>query len=487
MNKSKLFIIGMLLGFEKGHEIYDGIDWNADMASGLLEATKIAKEDFFATTAKGKSFFEYKKTWENLKKIFDVIQKNGEEMKFSDFKRIVVRDKTAFELAIECKAHEDIFVPEIWAGHANEMDEFWFSIDKWKRPTKYNFEELRIAVARLEGRTIREDRLKSFGIAPADMHSAMKNGTLTSVRSKLATAGDYLRLDDAKVCESDGDHGLYERSAWEKAEDLFAEWEKNGEIPDAEFFQFKRASRASIIERAFIHGMEKKVFNARVFAGRPEEMMKLYDSLKEEHRKKVDIKAVLSEIVEKECAERIMIDRDLSLESLTAPLYVFDAGDKGGVPVIALALKKTWDHMEEIQSILRHKGEAVKLSHLRQSCAIGGDTGLLRAARFGCFEKVLAVAAQSGERIELNDLLVMNEQGRNVLTILAESGQVNLLLQPELWVRRAADLAIIWDNLPLAMKNLRKDDFLAVQTKANQLSLRELGRGIGAPVPSMAL
>lgn len=485
MNKSKLLIVGMLLGFEKGHEVYEGLDWGSDMASGLLEATKLTKDDFFTTTtAKGKSFFEFKKTWENLRKIFDIVGKNGEKVTLADFKRVVSGSKNAIDLAIDCKALEEIFIPEIWAGHSKEMEDLWFSIDKWKRPSK-SFEELRGQVARLEGRTLREDRLKTIGIAPTDMHTAIKNGNIADMRKKLEAAGDHFRLDDAKICDTDGDHALQNATGWGKFEELYAEWEKHGELPDATFFQFRRGNRSSIIESAFTSNSEKKVFNAHVFAGRPEELLKLYHGLKDDHRKKIDVKAVISEIIEKECADQIIVNDDLALEDLLNPIYVFDGGEKGSITVTAIGLRKTWDNIDEIQQILSNKGEAITLDHLRKTIGVGGENCMLKAARFGHFDKVMQIAAQNGERLELDDLLTKSEGGKTLLGVLAETNNIGLLLKPELWVRRVNDLATLWENLPSPMKTEKKTEFMAVQTRANQLSLRELTRN--GPAPVMAL
>lgn len=485
MNKSKLLIIGMMLGFEKGHDIFEGLDWNSDMASGLLEARTITKEDFFATTAKGKSFFEYKRAWENLRKVFDFVKKNGEQIGLADFKRVIVNNKNAIELAIECKALDEIFIPEIWAGHSREMEDMWFSIDKWKRPSK-NFDELRIGVARLEGRVIREDKLKSIGIPPQDMHTAVKNGNLADMKKKLDASGEHFTLDDVKICDADGDHGLHTSGGWGKFEELYAEWEKHGQVPDAAFFNFRRGTRASIIEAAFTANAEKKVFNAKVFAGRPEELLKLYQGLKEEHRKKVDVRAVLSEIIEKECADQLQIDLNLKLEHLTMPLYHLDGGEKGSIQITGLGLKKCWEQMDLVRDALSTRGEYLSLGHLRESAGLGGETGMFKAARYGHFDKVLEIAAQNGERLEVADLTAKNESGKSVLTVLAETDKVGLLLKPELWVRRVGDLAVLWENLPANVKTEKKPEFLAVQTRANQLSLRELGRG-AAPAPSMAL
>src|SRR5690606_9113985 len=103
-----------------GHEIYDGVDWDSDMASELLAAQSITKEDIFSMTPNGKSFFQYKKTWENLKKLFDFLSRNNQSITLDDLKKVVVNNKSALQMAADCNALKEIFTPEIWVGHSDE-------------------------------------------------------------------------------------------------------------------------------------------------------------------------------------------------------------------------------------------------------------------------------------------------------------------------------------------------------------------------------
>src|SRR5690606_8634698 len=133
MNKSTQLIVGMLLGNEKHHEIYDGIDRDSDMASELLDTKAITNEDDFSRTPNGKGFFQYKETWQNLKKLFNFLSKNDQRLDLEDLRKVIVNNKSAIDMAAECNALDELFVPEIWKGHSEEMQNLWYSIDRNKR------------------------------------------------------------------------------------------------------------------------------------------------------------------------------------------------------------------------------------------------------------------------------------------------------------------------------------------------------------------
>lgn len=486
MNKTKQFIIGMLLGFDKDHEIFEGIDFDSDMAGGLIGGVKITKDDLFSTTENDKSFFEYKQTWVNLGKLLNVMKENGEEIAPEDFRKPIKGQKSALDMASDCSATEEIFVPEMWAGRREEMEKTWYAIDKWKRP-KIDFDDVRIAVAKLEGKTLREETLKEMGIDPEDMYKAIKEGKLDDMKAKLDAKGGHFTLDDAKLRDGDGDHALYAKAGWDKFDQLFAEWEAHGEIPDADFFLFKNGDRESIIDKAFTHTSQGKVFNATVFAGRPDEAVKLHSALKDDQKKKVDINALVSEIVENECGSQLLLDDSVSVEKLTEAMYVIGEGtEEGPSPIIPLGLKTVWENMERISAALGAKGESITMSDLRKPCGLGGDTCLHRAARFSAFDKVLDMIAKSGDKLSVDDLSAKNSNDESVLDILSETGQVDLLLDSNLWVGRTGDLAALWEQMPSETRVQKRDEFLAVQTRANQLSLRTLGGGGAAPSATRA-
>ncbi len=474
MDKKTLLIVGMLLGFEKDHEIYDDLDWNEDTAGALLKAGAIKKEDIFSMAPNGKNFFEYKAAWNNFKKLIKFLKQAGQDVSLSDLRKELKDGKSAIDMAIEADAIDELFLPEIWAGNLEEMEKLWYSIDKKKREGK-DFSDYKIAAARHEGITIREDELQTLGIKPSEVHAAIRNGNISEIREKLALYGNSFKMDDAKLCDSDGDHSFYTKSSWGVFEELVEEWEKNGEFPDAEFFQFSRGSQASIVEASFRHDSWHMIFNTKVFAGRPGELMKLYNSLAEDRQESIDIDKISSVIIEELCGDQITIDKNLRLEHLTTPLYSAENERETKNPVIGLGLEKIWENMDDVREALAGNGDRISLKDLRAACGPSGDNCLVRAARFGHFEDVINVLDDSGEKLQLSDLLAKKDSdGENLLDVIIENDQLSVLLQPELWVRRVDQLCEVWGNIPEQVQSEQKEAFRAAQTQANRLSLRAL-------------
>ncbi len=486
MNKDTQLTIGTLLGFEKNHQIYDGIEWDSHTAGDLTKEKEFTKEDLFSITPNGKSFFEYRETWMNLKKLFEFMKDKNQKINIQDFKKNLGNNRTAMEMGTNYDEFVELFIPEIWVGHSDEMEDTWYYIDKTKRLRK-DFDEIKSAVAKLEGRETREDQLKKMDITSTEMHNAVRNGDINHIQNKLKKHGDHLRLEDAQLCDRDGDHALYTESGWDSFAELNKKWKEHGEIPDTKFFLFKRGGRLSIVEFAFKREAEKMVFNSNVFADRPEEALKLYDNLSKTHQEKIDIDVLLSSIVEKSCSEKLEINEDFSIETLTSVLYQFEESVKDRQPIVALGLKKIWDNIDQIHGLLKEQNETVTLDNLRMNYGLGGETCLMRAANFGHFEKVMEFLAETNEVLELSDFLNKRKDGKNLLDVLVKNDQIEALLQPEYWVGHASDLCTIWGQLPDHMQDKLKEDFQAAQTQANILSLHALKESHPSlPAPIMA-
>lgn len=482
ISKAKLLVIGLMLGFDRNHAIFG--NWGDIAGEDLLNVGSVTKDDFFALLPGDKSFFEYDRTWKSLRKIFDFVEKQGERITIDDFKKVLVRGKSAIDLAVECKAIDSVFEPAFWVGHLDDMTAFWYCLEKIQRPRGKDLVDLRMIVARLEQCPIRETRLKEIGIEPRDVYGGLRQGSHEQLNLRMVTAGDRLTLADAKVCDADGDHGLYSRGGWERFEVLYDIWEQNGEIPDAAFFLFRNGKQPSIIDAAFTHSCEAKVFNARVFAGRPDELLKLYRNLKDEQRGKIDIFRVLADVIEQDYAKQFVVSDQLALRDLHMPIYRPGAEMGGLSPLTALGLKTTWEQMDAILPVLAQGAERLTLQHLRLPAGLKGENGMVKAALYGRFDKVVAIALAAGERFDLADLIKPQAGGGpSIVTILARSGQIESILDPQLWVGRSGQLVALWEAVPEQVRIQTKPLFQAAQNAANRLSLQNLASARGvAPV-----
>ncbi len=477
MTEGKLLYIAAKIGFQKGHDIYNKTGWDADIVAQLSEARPITKDDIFALTPDGKSIFEFRETWNNLDKVRALLQADGTDIECTDLHRVVKDEKTLIDLAAEHDSAQALFTAEFWVGHADEMEDSWFYVPTGKR-SGLNIDKLKSEVAALEGRQTREDRLQELGLNKTQVFDAIKAGNLDEVREKLAAGGDHLRLDDLRLVDGAGDHAFYAKMAWNKFGLVMAALQEHGEIPDAEMFLFKRGKQESIIAKAFFHDEHKQVFAAPLWAGRPDELLKLYNSLKDDQKAKIDIQPLLYEVAEASCMDQFMIDEGVSVESLTRPLYSFGIdGDSEHADtvasVIGLGLQKTWENIEQVRASLQQKGERLSLDDLKRPCGYKGETCLLRAARFGRFDAVLDILHESGETLSLEAFLDKAEGRPSLMDILVETEQLPVILQPHLWVRRTQDLVSLWENIPVAKRNDMKAAFQETHTQANILALQQ--------------
>ncbi|PJB69432.1 MAG: hypothetical protein CO093_10465 [Alphaproteobacteria bacterium CG_4_9_14_3_um_filter_47_13] len=473
MNKKAQLVIGMLLGFEKDHEVYTDVEWNSDMARALLDVSPVSKEDIFSLLPNGKSFFEYPEAWKNFQKLIDFTEKNNEAITIDDIARTLENNKSVVKMAADCKMLSECFSPQLWKGHSAEMEDLWYSLEREQRAGK-DFTGIRRAVASLEGNEIREDHLQRIGVSPADVFGAIRNGVLVHVIKILESKEDHIRLEDILTPDYDGDHALYNKRGWDSFADLYRHLKKHNEIPDAEFFLFKRGKAVSLVESAFDNYSEQQIFNATVFEGRPDELLKLYEACDDARKGKVDIYKVLKDIVENKYENEVTINENISAENLTEILYVPPEEKTEWHPLIPLGLKKVWDHIDEISDVLAQKKQSVTLEMLRTPYGFSGETCLHRATKLGKFDKVVSLLQENGQRLENKDLLTRDKEGKNIIEILSGQHQLDVILKPEIWAGRVGSLTEIWNAVPADEKSRKKSAFQVAQTKANQMSLRQL-------------
>lgn len=360
------------------------------------------------------------------------------------------------------------------------MEDAWYSIDKKKREGK-DFLAMKRTVAQMEGKELREDQLAKAGLEVRVVREAVKGGTLAQSIEKLRARGDHLRLEDALLCDDDGDHVFTLRLSWDNFDKLCLEWKLHGEYPDTEFFQFSRAGRASIIQSAFDHNMQNRVFNKKVFDGRPDEMIRLYNSLSDHHKQLIDLDYVLEQMLEETSVDAVPVDSDLTVERLTDIIYTPPADMKSWKPVIGLGLKKTWDDITKIRGVLKNKGESLSMDDLRSASGLHGESCVLKAAQFDKFHEVLSIMRESGGQLTAEDLLSKQPGRESVLDVLLDKKQLDMLLKPDLWVRNVTTLGKIWDALPDQIKKEKKQAFHEAYTEANILSLRSLNPSTAKP------
>ncbi len=474
MNKAKLFVLGMSLGFGRDHEIFEGIELDEDMGDLLQEGGKISKSDMFSVAPNGKSIFQFAKTWESFDKVLKLAAKNGETITHRDLGKTIADSKSAIDMAAECDSIGHVFEPELWKGHAEEFENLFFSLKQDKRKD-VDFYELQAKIAALSGKKTRAAVLKEAGIETSEVRTAFGTGDLDKFVAKLADAGLQLTLDDVKLVDREGDHTLYAKASWEKFEKIHAALVAAGEVMDPEFFFFKRGDRDSIVGSAFKHDLEDKIFNREVFKGRPGDLMEVFNRLNDAQASKIDIDAVLTGVIEDQLNVELLTGPDVNLSDLLTPLFNDSAAGPHATPVMALGLKKTWEHMDKVAEVLKSKGEVIKLETLRAPSGNDGESCLIKAAKYGRFDKVMMLLKESGEYLTDEDLLQpAKEGGKSLLDVLQETDSLQAMMDTGYWSGRSEQLVnTVWSNLKDMNKTKYKDEFRVLLTKCNIEALKK--------------
>jgi hypothetical protein len=476
MNKAQLLIIGMALGFGKDHEVFADIEWDADTAADLATVGTIEKKDIFSAAPNGKSIFSFKQTWSNFDKLIEIAAKNGETITCQDLSKSLSDSKSAIDMAVEANALAIVFTPSFWVGHMSEMENIWYSIATFKRKD-VDFNKIREEVAALEGRKTRIAQLEEMGIEIGDVRSELSRGSFKDIKEKLAAHGDHLRLEDLKIPYDDGDHALISKTAWDSFDTIAAELMQHGEVPDADFFLFKRGERDSFLKKAFTHNAQDKIFNRTLFKGRPGELTKLFDSLSDVDKDKVDIETVLSEVMEDSFTLDLSEETVMSVKDLLSPLSSEIKIPEGWAPIIPLGLKDLWDNIDVVIQKLEENGQFLSLDDLKTPSGLGAEPVLFKAIRMGHADQVMAMIATSGTVIDEAVLLGLKDsQGNTLLSVLEEAEKIELLLKPEMWAGRTQDfISVVWDNISAATQAKNRTAFEDTLTKANTMMLRAHG------------
>lgn len=122
------------------------------------------------------------------------------------------------------------------------------------------------------------------------------------------------------------------------------------------------------------------------------------------------------------------------------------------------------------------------LQEIRDASARTGVDQFHHLARQGRFAAVAQLAAADGNGFTAADLLGGDGAGENTLLVLAQRGELNVLLKPELWVKKPQEFQTLWAQLPLDYKaGLDAEGFLTAlrQAKLQSYAKPKLGPKFG--------
>lgn len=471
MQKAKQLALGLLFNLPPTHPIVKDLLGDPDIVA-LAEIAVIDKKDFFNAAVRGKSFFEYPEVWEGMDGAVAKLREKGVDIQGKDFTQIISGSKTPASIALEQDVLKYLFTPVIWKGQLDAMQDAWYAIDHWNsKKDKVDFMKVQTQVAEDMGKTFRQGQLKKMGIEFGDVRDAVRTGKYDEINRKLAAHGDHFRREDVFILDKGGDHTLDNNTAWTHFGQLCDELAKHGERLEVEDFQFRRAKRDSILQDAQECNGLGELFNARLWKGRTDDMVKLYGMLTESSRAKVPIDTILDELADYDYGSKFDCEKVTDHSNLTYPVNAQDEGKPNYHPVRPLALKSVWNRIACVQESLRKVGQSVTLEDLKQKSGLRDETCLMHAARNGNFDKVVEVLRASGDKLTAAELTAKDKDGKTIIDHLIKNNQLGQILQPRDWLGRGQELANVWQAIPESARD--KINFQELVGTLNTMGLRE--------------
>lgn len=163
------------------------------------------------------------------------------------------------------------------------------------------------------------------------------------------------------------------------------------------------------------------------------------------------------------------IDKNLTREMLLTPLT-----DSNGVATenLPLGCAEVWDNFDKIQSILKSKGEAIYLADMYLSVSRSGETAFMRAAKWGYLYLALGlVDPDCGIYLDPEECLQECKSRNTLFSYLEESGQLNELIDENLWIGNPKGMKEMWDIIPEGDEKKVIKDFGMRMARLNRISL----------------
>lgn len=163
------------------------------------------------------------------------------------------------------------------------------------------------------------------------------------------------------------------------------------------------------------------------------------------------------------------LDENLTREMLLTPLL-----DSNGEPSenLPLGCIEIWDNFDKVQNILAKKGEAIYLADLYLTVSRSGETAFMRAAKWGYLYLALGlVDTDLGMYIDPEECLQECKSRNTLFTYLEESGQLNELIDENLWVGNPKGMKEMWDTIPEGDEKAIIKDFGMRMARLNRISL----------------
>lgn len=463
--------------------VFPGVD-RAELPRILDTCGWLTKDELMMRGEDGKALADCPGFWRNFDKINAHIRGNAEHFTFQDFSKSLDGHDN-YHLVFLARKYDGfgkVFQPDVWAGHADDMESTFYLLFQAERKILHNRAgfidlDLKRKVLASEGRQMPEDRLKLMGLRTDDFHSffALRHGfNYGEWKDCLQRHGQPMTKDFYLLPDDAGDTVFCFAHAWQHYEDIVGELAKNGERFDVSDFTRKMGRVPNILERAYDRDSLHKVFTPAHWEGRTQDMLDLWEQvlpkwkMMKPQNSQAAFEAAFAE------AENLTYGKLVDVAAVPAKVDLLSRlnFDKREQPVIALGLKAFWENAEAIGQALAVKGEKITLADLRTRSGALEEPALLKAAKLGHFDSLQALCKLSGEKLSVTDLLEEDIRGANTIDVLAERKELAKVFTPDLWVGRIDDMRELWRNV--RQSDQGQVDFAKVEMAVKQATFRSL-------------
>jgi len=439
----------------------------------------LTKADFLAQDDDGKFLLDSAGAWKNFDKIIKILQENGEQFTYDDFMKPLVAgsQKSLLDSARIHGGLSKIFTFEAWHGRFEEMERLWYKVSVPDRKNLFKNlgdipSDLKIRMFAAEGKVTPEERLAKAGLSPADIRAAFgAPGNLDDINNKLQLVGDYLRKEYVMMTDVFGDTVFDSRLVtWDKYGLVVQIMKAHGERFEVADIVRKVSYVSSILGRAAEHRVLDKVFTDAHWVDRLPEMLTLWahvlDGWKTASMTTRDFDSAYAKAESMTYAKHFAALRITGKADLLKPL---NEGAKTEKPVLPLGLRAVWEAFDSVQKALG--GDKLTIADLRAPTGEMGNSCLICAAKYGCFDKIVEMSRQGGGMFAMEDFLSKDSHGNMLVNLLAEKNQLALAFAPDIWAGRVSEMKMLWSQV--RAEHRQQVDFRQAEVAARQATLKQ--------------
>jgi hypothetical protein len=489
ISPTKKAFIATLVGHPAAEQ-YVRRAFNPDRLSQLNDelmkaGSNVSKEDLLtARDDQGQLMIFTSGFWHNFNAVIKHLEQIGDRLEVADCIRILdAPNKTLLQYAENEHALTKLISEKVFAGRPRDAEDLWYAIETMNaRRSAFpdGFTPLKRRIVHAMGQMLREDQLEKAGINLTHIPRAFSSSSylFDNIVRTLEAKGDRLTKADIMYPDTDGDTMFYRRETWNHFETITNHLAKYGERFEVDDFIYQRPYKQSMLTQASEHDALFRVFNPKLWAGRVEDMVKLWAHVKPAQRPKLEKVQSFEEYV----AEAEDLTYGLKLADHVSKARMMEPLDvKDGYKVIPLGLRSTWRDIYEIKAKLEAQGQSLTIDDLRQKSGIHGSTCMLIGAKLGYLDVIFDVVKQAEKQglapLTFEDLLHRNKNGSSLLEVMSEKKKLAELFHPSLWVGRAAEMQKLWGAVPIEGRSQVKFDDVLSQTiqETNRRFAQKLG------------